>query len=99
MRNSSFLYSSCQVEADCRNGLDYAELVNISFNGFAARVDQYLPNGKNNLNMTLSDKSSNKSFCAKAEVVWMNRVNGSYVYGFKFTGIDKEQRTILSHYL
>ncbi len=77
-----------------------SELINISVNGFAAKIDQYyLPNYKHVINLTLPENVNGTTLSVYAEIMWMRRDIGAYTYGFRFSEMNREQRDILNLYL
>ncbi|MDR4503344.1 MAG: PilZ domain-containing protein [Candidatus Scalindua sp.] len=99
LRNTRCSKILCMIETDKRELFNTSELMNISFNGFAAKTDEYLTNCEHKINLVLPENNNVKGLSTIAEVVWMHRDNGSYIYGFKFREMGKEQRDILKCYL
>ena len=98
-RNTRCSDISCMIETDKRKLSNSSELMNISFDGFAAKIDEYLTNCEHEINLVLPENNNVKGLSATAEIVWMRRDNGSYIYGFRFTKMGKEQRDIFKCYL
>lgn len=73
--------------------------MNISFDGLAVEIDQYLPKSEHEIKLVLPGNENNIGVTANAEIVWMCRDNGWYIYGFKFKELGKKQRDILQYYL
>ena len=98
-RNTKCSNMLCTIEANNREQSNLSKLMNISCTGFAVKIDQYLPSRDHEISFALHENDNNKGLSTAAEIVWMYRNNGSYVYGFKFTEMGREQRDILNFYM
>ena len=98
-RNAKCSEISCTIDTNNGKLSNLSELMNISFNGFAAKSEQYLSNREHEITLVLPGNDNNTGLSTTAEIVWMYRDNGSYIYGFKFTEMGKDQRDILKYYL
>ncbi len=99
MRTTNHQGIICSIEADNGNMFNISELVNISFSGFAARVDQYLSDYEHGINFVVPGYENNAEWSVAAEIMWMYRFNGSYTYGFRFTKMDNGLKSIINGYL
>ncbi len=90
---------SCTLETTNSNRSKLNKLLNISINGFAGRIDNYLSSSKHKIVLALPENYNNARLSVTAEIVWMYRDGGTYTYGFKFIKIGEEQRDILKCYL
>ncbi|GJQ60291.1 MAG: hypothetical protein SCALA701_30920 [Candidatus Scalindua sp.] len=89
----------CTIESNNKNQANLRKLMNISFDGLAVEIDQYLPKSEHEIKLVLPGNENNIGVTANAEIVWMCRDNGWYIYGFKFKELGKKQRDILQYYL
>ncbi|MCP4268238.1 MAG: hypothetical protein GY777_22135 [Candidatus Brocadiaceae bacterium] len=99
-RNMKCLGISCKIESNSRKLSCTSELINIGFDGFSAKLDQFLVHCEHEINFVLPVGDDDYAdLSATAEIVWMKRDNGHFMYGFKFTDMELSQRGILKCYL
>ncbi len=75
-------------------------VINIGTCGFAVRLRELIfLKEKADVVIYLQEEDKEKRFFVTAEVAWLSREDGGYLYGFKFINMDKSRARALKDYL
>lgn len=75
-------------------------LINISYGGLSVKLNQFYSEGEElDIKLALDENGTKSNLYAIVQIVWTDKGNNGYHYGFLFTSMNDLQIKILNNYL